>query len=138
MDVMERSFLRHRDGITHALASAGNDLRAQLKAVGRWLASQPPMDMARVIQVDAAGISPEDAARLSKLAYDALREPLVAALKRARDDEQIALRNLDMGALAFVTLVEVVHSVPSGGGRLPMDAYLDELIDMLLLGWMGR
>jgi AcrR family transcriptional regulator len=137
-DVMERSFRRHREGITQAIAGAGDGVRAQLRAVGRWLVSQPPMEMSRVIHADAAGIGSEEAAGLSQLAYEALREPLVAALRAARADDQIALRNLDMGALAFVTLVEVVHAVPGGMSAGQMEVYLDELIDMLMNGWVRR
>lgn len=138
LDVMERNLLRHREGITQAITIAGDDLRTQLKAVGRWLFSQPPMDMSRMIRVETSAIDPADAARLSQLAYDALREPLVAALRRARADGQIVLRNLDMGALAFLTMIEVVHSVPSGEQKLPTEVYVDELIEMLMHGWTGR
>ena len=138
IDVLETTLKRHRAGIADAIAGAGDDLRDQLRAVGRWLVSQPPLDMSRVIQMDASAIGAEAAARLSRLANDALREPLVAALRRARAHEQITLRNLDMAALAFLTLVEVVHRVPAGANKLPMEAYLDELIEMLMLGWVGR
>jgi len=94
--------------------------------------------MSRVIQADTNALGADNAVRLSRFAYDALREPLVAALERARADGHIMLRNLDMGALAFLTMVEVVHSVPSGGSRMLMDAYIDELIEMLMQGWEAR
>jgi len=138
MDVMERNLQRHREGIAAAISSAGEDLRAQLRAVGRWLISQPPVDMRRLILVDTKSIGESEAAHLSQLANVALREPLVAALGRARGDGQIALRNLDMGAVAFITMIEVVHGVQTGGSKMPMDAYIDELIDMLMNGWLGR
>jgi AcrR family transcriptional regulator len=138
MAVMERAFQRHREGITGAIAGAEPDIRSQLRAVGEWLVSQPPMNMSRVIQADTNALGADNAVRLSRFAYDALREPLVAALERARADGHIMLRNLDMGALAFLTMVEVVHSVPSGGSRMLMDAYIDELIEMLMQGWEAR
>jgi AcrR family transcriptional regulator len=138
LDVTERNLTRQRDGITHAISSAGDDVREQLRAVGRWLFSQPPMDMSFLIRVDAAVLGETEAARLSELADHSLRQPLVAALQRARDREQITLRNLDMGVLAFMTLVEVVHRVPSGMNTAQTDAYLDELIEMLMLGWAAR
>jgi AcrR family transcriptional regulator len=137
VEVMERNFLRHRDGITAALASS-DDLREQLRAVGRWLASQPPMDMSRVIYAVAQGIGEAEAARLATLAYNALREPLVAALQDARQQGHIAQRNLDMAALAYVTLIEVVHAAPIGMSKAQMNAYIDEVIDMLMNGWVGR
>lgn len=138
MAVMERTFQRHREGITHAIAGAESDIRSQLRAVGQWLVSQPPMNMSRVIQADTNALGEENAVRLSRFAYDALRDPLVAALEQARADGHITLRNLDMGALSFLTMVEVVHSVPSGGNRMLMDAYIDELIEMLMHGWEAR
>ncbi len=138
MAVMERNFQRHREGITRAIANAQPDIRSQFRAVGQWLISQPPMNMSRVIQADTNSIGEENALKLSRSAYEALREPLVSALDRARSEGHIALRNLDMGALAFLTMVEVVHSVPSGGSKLIMDAYIEELIDMLMRGWEVR
>ncbi|MCL4248476.1 MAG: TetR/AcrR family transcriptional regulator [Anaerolineae bacterium] len=138
LDVMERNLMRHREGIAAAIAGAGDDLRAQLRAVGRWLISQPPVDMRRLIRVDTRSISAAEAAHLSQLANAALREPLVAALGRARDAGLITLRNLDMGAVAFITMIEVVHGVQTSGNKMPMDAYIDELIDMLMNGWLGR
>lgn len=138
LDVMERNLMRHREGIAAAIAGAGDDLRAQLRAVGRWLISQPPVDMRRLIRVDTKSIGAAEAAHLSQLANAALREPLVAALGRARDAGLITLRNLDMGAVAFITMIEVVHGVQTSGNKMPMDAYIDELIDMLMNGWLGR
>jgi AcrR family transcriptional regulator len=138
MAVMERNLRRHREGILRALGQAEGDVRGQLRAVGQWLISQPPLNMSSVIQVDTQAIGAENAAHLSRMAYDALREPLVAALDAARTSGQITLRNLDMGALAFLTMIEVVHGVPSSGGKLLMDAYIDELIDMLMRGWEPR
>jgi AcrR family transcriptional regulator len=138
MAVMERAFQRHRAGITQAIAGAEPDIRHQLRAVGHWLVSQPPMNMSRVIQADTNALGSDNALRLSRFAYDALREPLVAALGQARADGRITLRNLDMGALTFLTMIEVVHSVPSSGGKMLMDAYIDELIEMLMRGWEVR
>ncbi|MDX2139409.1 MAG: TetR/AcrR family transcriptional regulator [Chloroflexota bacterium] len=138
LDVMERSFLRHQEGIEAAIAQAGEDVRAQLKAVGRWLVSQPPMDMKGVIHTSSVEIGEEQSARLSQLAYNALRQPLVKALAAARKREEISQRNLDMAALAFVTLIEVVHGIPVRMNAAQMDAYIDEVIEMLLMGWVGR
>ncbi|MCA9906333.1 MAG: TetR/AcrR family transcriptional regulator [Anaerolineae bacterium] len=138
LDVMERNLMRHRAGIAAAIAGASDDLRAQLRAVGRWLISQPPVDMRRLIRVDTKGIGAAEAAHLSQLANAALREPLVAALGHAREAGLITLRNLDMGAVAFITMIEVVHGVQASGNKMPMDAYIDELIDMLMNGWLGR
>jgi AcrR family transcriptional regulator len=138
LDVMERSFLRHQEGIEAAIAQAGDDVRAQLKAVGRWLVSQPPMDIKGVISTSSIEIGEEQSARLAQLAYNALRQPLVKALAAARKRDEISQRNLDMAALAFVTLVEVVHGIPVGMNASQMDAYIDEVIEMLLMGWVGR
>ena len=64
MDVMERNLMRHRAGIAAAIAGASDDLRAQLRAVGRWLISQPPVDMRRLIRVDTKSIGAAEAAHL--------------------------------------------------------------------------
>jgi AcrR family transcriptional regulator len=138
MAVMERNFERHRDGITDAIATAETEVRAQLRAVGRWLISQPPMNMTRVIHTESAAIGKEQATRLAQLAYEALRQPLVRALRAARERGEITQRNLDMAALSFVTLIEVVHGVPTGMNQAQMEAYIDEVIEMLMMGWVAR
>jgi AcrR family transcriptional regulator len=138
ISVMERNFQRHRQGITQAIAHADENIRAQLRAVGRWLTSQPPMNMTRVIHAETEAIGHEQAARLARLAYEALREPLVDALRTAKERGEIVQRNLDMAALSFITLIEVVHGVPARMNPEQMEAYIDEVIEMLMLGWSAR
>src|SRR5690348_6377925 len=45
VEVMRRSFHRHREGMAQAIADAGDDFSDQMNAVSTWIISQPPMDL---------------------------------------------------------------------------------------------
>ncbi|MBC8099532.1 MAG: TetR/AcrR family transcriptional regulator [Armatimonadetes bacterium] len=137
IEVMERNFVRHRAGITEAIAGAGGELRQQMYAVARWLVAQPPLDFSRMHQADMSEISQEQRERLMAMGYDAIRIPIVVALKQARNTGQIKpLPDLNLAAMAIVSLVGSVHNIPveySGGWQAQIGL---QLVDMLLDGWL--
>ena len=138
IEVLEHCFERHRQGLTAAIAGAGDDLQLQIYAVADWLVSQPPIDATRMVQADMPAIDAAHAERLMTLSYNALREPIVTALLPAQAAGQVNLPDLNMAAMALVRLVQSVHSIPP--------QYLDvapvqigrQLADMLLHGWLER
>jgi len=138
VEVMERSFHRHHAGLTDAIADAGDDIRAQVHGVARWLASQPPLDFTRMQQADMPAIAPQQAERLMQVAYDALRLPIVAALERATASGQIEVSDPDLAAMALVSLVQSVHAIPSAFRMVPLEHVGRQLADMLLDGWLKR
>lgn len=138
VEVMERNFQRHRAGMTRALEQAGDDLRAQMQAVSDWLLSQPPLDLVRMQQNDMPAIAPEQARRLIWLAYDALRLPLREVLAVAHDRGEIAVRDLDMAVMAFVSLIESIHGIPLEYVSVPRDRIAADMVHMLLDGWRTR
>jgi AcrR family transcriptional regulator len=136
IEVMERSFERHRAGLTDAIRQAGTDIRDQLRAVAAWLVAQPPLDLSRMAQADMEALDRADADRLMTLAYDALRLPIVEALEAASSAGLILWDDLDLAAMGLVSLAQSVHSVPfrmpdsmraSIGQRLA-DMYIDGLL----------
>ncbi len=140
VEVMERSLHRHRAGMEAAIAAAEPDLRTQLLDVAHWLLLQPPMNLARMTASDFPAISPDNAQKLSRLIFDSLRLPIVAALEQARARGVVDLPDLGLAAITFVTLVETIH-----GDNAPYLATLEEkqavivgLTDMLLNGWLAR
>jgi len=138
VEVMERNFARHLEGLTAAISGAGDDLRAQMYAVAEWLITQPPLDFGRMQQSDMREIGEEEANRLMEMGYNAMRLPIVAALKRARDTGTVAVSDANLAAMGLVNLVQSVHQLPSYFGQDARLKTSKQLVDMLLDGWLRR
>jgi hypothetical protein len=83
-------------------------------------------------------IGQEQAERLMEIAYDAMRIPIIAALEQATDAGLIKLHDLNMAAMAFVSLIQSVHNVPAQYGIDVRQRIGIELVDMILDGWLKR
>ncbi|MDX1991888.1 MAG: TetR/AcrR family transcriptional regulator [bacterium] len=138
MEVMERSFIRHRKGLEAAVAEAGEDLRAQVHAVARWFVAHPPMNMARMVDADIEVLSDEEQAHLMMLGYSALRDPITAFLEAAVERGEIVLSDVDLGAMALVSLVQGVHSIPGQWPEAMRQRVGQYVADMLLDGLRKR
>jgi AcrR family transcriptional regulator len=140
IEVLERNFNRHREGLTLAIQSAGDDLRAQMLAVMFWFFSQPPMDLARLYYADMPQIDPGQAERLIKLALDSMSIPVSAAIERANADRQVEIANPGLAAMSLVNLAQGVKAIPYSYVRTAerRERIGEEVIDMLLNGWRKR
>jgi len=138
VEVMQRNFKRHQQGLAQAVASAGDDLRQQMYAAAHWLVSQPPLDLSRMREADMAELDAQQRAALLTLAYDALRSPIVAAIKNAVHHGNASVQDYDVAALAFVSLIQSVHNVPDHYGADVRQQVGRQLVDMLLDGWLSR
>lgn len=140
VDVMTYSLQRHRVGMEAAIATAGPDLRDQMRAVAHWLLSQPPINLARMEASDLPAVSTENAQKLSLLIFDSLRLPLQAALEQAQTEGTVDLPNPGLAAITFTTLVETVHKQAESEPIIATEtaAIVEQLIDMLLHGWLKR
>jgi AcrR family transcriptional regulator len=138
VQVLERSFKRHQNGMEEAIQVAGDDVREQMQAVAHWLMSQPPVNIARMGESDFHAISPANAARLSQMIFDALRLPLTEALERAQKIDIVNLNNPGLAAITFVSLVEMIHGDNSPYMTGIKGMIIDQLIDMQLYGWLKR
>lgn len=140
IEVMERHFVRLRDGLNGVLASTVDDLGEQLRAIAGWLAQQPPIDLARIFNSDMLAIDQAQAQRLSMMAYDALREPLGAVLRSAVKRGVVDLPDIDLAAMALIGILQSVHSIPNSFVR--DDQHLIETArstaDLLLYGLLKR
>jgi TetR/AcrR family transcriptional regulator, cholesterol catabolism regulator len=136
VEVTERGFIRHRANIEQAMATA-TDLHGQLRAVARWLVSQPPMDLNRIVHADLPALSPGHAQRLAERGHDALLAPIERALAAARGRSEVRSVNETLVAGSFVALIGGLHT----GARLsgmPIEAMADEMVDVLLDGLRPR
>lgn len=141
IEVMERNFHRHREGLTRAIAGAGENLHEQMHAVSDWLVSQPPLDFMRMAHSDMPAIDSAHAERLSAMALEALSGPIMEALERAYTKGQIEVYDFGGAAMALVGLVQTVHSIPER--YLEADGVTHRelghrMTDMLLYGWVRR
>lgn len=140
IEVMERHFLRLRDGLENVLSGAPDDLREQLRAVAGWLALQTPIDLARIFNADMLEIDRTHAKRLSLLAYDAVREPIAGALRGAAAHGLVEVPDIDLAAIALIGILQSVHAMPLT--YVHDDQHLVEtaqaIADLLLNGLLKR
>jgi len=140
VEVLERNFQRHREGLTQAIQNAGEDIRQQMLAVMGWFLSQPPMDLARLYYADMPQIDPAQAERLMRLALDAMSIPVCSAIEAANEAGQIAIANPFMAAMTLVNLAQGVKLIPASYlSKVERRAEISaEVVDMLLNGWRKR
>ncbi len=140
VDVMERSFRQHREGLTNAIIEAGDDFRAQIHAIAAWFATHRPIDLGRMVRSDMPELAPENARKLTEWSLDALRMPISAVIRNGIKKGHILVPDIDFAAMGLVALVQSIHNIPRT--YLPDE---DDVIkaakaaaDMLLDGWYRR
>ncbi|HEY8601264.1 MAG TPA: TetR/AcrR family transcriptional regulator [Thermomicrobiales bacterium] len=138
VEVTERGLQRHQAGLEAALATA-TGIRAQLRAAARWLLSQPPMNLSRLVRSDLPAIAREHADRLLATSYTTLFAPIERALRDADRSAEIRLHNPILLAATFISLIEGIWDADYVGAVRHTHAEMaDELIDVLLDGLRPR
>jgi AcrR family transcriptional regulator len=138
VEVTERNFARHRQGIVEAIAGASSDVRACLYAVAGWLVSQPPMDLLRMVHADIPSLNPEHAQRISSLAFNSIIQPVARVLEDAQHRNEIGKLNVLLIAGAIITMIEGLHAVPPQAIETNLETMAHEVIDALLDGMLTR
>ncbi len=108
--VTERGLQAHREGLEQAIAGAGASLEAGLRAVLQWLASHPPVDLARMLLADFPAISEEHRKRLIELALDCLVRPIENLLQAAQQRGEGRSVDTRFAALAILSTAEAMHA----------------------------
>jgi AcrR family transcriptional regulator len=141
VEVTARALARHRLVLEQTLVEAGPNLRAQLLAVTRWLLSQPPIDLARMVRSDMPAIAPEQARCLTRAALEALVVPLEQAFAAARERGEItfpaAYRRERLLAASFLAIVDTLRVAERFAHRSAEDM-VASMIDVLLDGLYPR
>jgi AcrR family transcriptional regulator len=146
IEVVERTFQTHHDGITTLLQANSGALRPALVAVAGWLLSHPPMDLMRMTMSDMTELEPTESARLSMQALDMLVKPLRDTIQAAIERGEIAPVDAGVVAPTLVSCIETIHAIPEhvftvtpgdwrGRTRLEM---AECIIDILLKGLLPR
>ncbi|MEM8535450.1 MAG: TetR/AcrR family transcriptional regulator, partial [Chloroflexota bacterium] len=105
VEVTERGLTRHRHGIEEAVAKVPVNLRAQLRAVARWLLSQPPLDLVRMTRSDMPAIDPANAYKLSRHAYESLLYPVEQLVQKAYERGETRMVSTKLFAGTFLTAI---------------------------------
>lgn len=140
IDIMERIFRQHSAGLTRVIIEAGDDLRTQVHAIAEWFATQPPVDLGRMVRSDITKINPADAERLLTMSLESLRVPIAAAIRHARKKGLLDVEDADFAAMGLVALLQSVHNIPSEyrGSQENFIKIARSTADMLLFGWFKR
>jgi AcrR family transcriptional regulator len=138
IEVIERNLERHRTGMARVCAEAGEDLRGKLRAVGKWLMSQPPMEIGRLQNTDFTYLDEVKSVDLSTKVFNALVEPIGEFLRQFQADGTLELDDPEGAAICFVVLVESLHGVPLQYDNKTPEMVIDQIIEMLLRGWLKR
>ena len=138
MEVTERNFQRHRQGLTNAIRQAPQQIEAQLYAAADWLLSQPPMDIVRLNDADLPEIEPAHAARLSDMALTSLILPLLQALEQAQQRGEIDHPDLRLIAGGLLGMIESLFAVPTPALKQSRQEMAHVLIDAFLDGLRRR
>lgn len=138
VEVVERGFDRHRNGLETAITEAGDALDARLNAVAGWLLSQTPINYSRMSSSDMPAISAEHAARLMDVGYHALLVPLENIFKDAQASGEIGERDFTMLAGIFLSIISGIQAVPVEMSAAQQRDSAKEMIDVLLYGLKVR
>jgi AcrR family transcriptional regulator len=134
IEVTERNIRRHGAGLDAAILRAGEALRARLRAAARWLLSQPPMDLLRMVHADLAAIPAEEARRIMNLVHELLIQHLHALFDAARAAGEIGDCDTGLMAGGLIGMVESLHAIPEFALRRSREELAFELVDTLLKG----
>lgn len=138
VEVTERAMERHAEGMRRAIAGAPEDVEEQLKAIARWMLSQPPIDMARMVRSDMVEIEESQRHRLMQTALRSLILPIEAVFERGIDRE--GLRDVGHSRLlasSFLSIIEAIQVSVRFSSR-PPEGMADEMIGIMMNGLRPR
>ena len=134
VEVAQRAFERHRQGMVRALAEAGPDFARQLQAVADWFATQPEMNLGSMMHSDMPALSEEQARYLGQVAYDCLFEPLHNAFIAAHERGEIRYINPNVLTGSFLAILDGMSYSTRSMDRPSREEMIADVISVLLDG----
>lgn len=138
VEVTERAMSRHAEGMRATISAAPEDVECQLRAIARWMLSQPPIDMARMVRSDMVEIDEAHRHRLMQTALRSLVLPIEAVFDRGIDRE--GLRHMGRSRLlasSFLSIIEAIQVSVRFSSRSP-EEMADEMVSILMDGLRPR
>ena len=133
-----RVFRRHQAGVQMAIEQNQPSLAAQLQAVAKWFASQPPVHLSGMMHADMPALSAVQAAALSQVAYHSMFTPLRQMFIAAQARNEIRVLHPDLLAGSFLALMDGLHYGQNRPGARSKSVIIDEIITLLLDGLRPR
>ncbi|TVR77557.1 MAG: TetR/AcrR family transcriptional regulator [Sphaerobacteraceae bacterium] len=138
VEVTERAMQRHAVGMRTTIAEAPENAECQLKAIARWMLSQPPIDMARMVRSDMVEIEEAQRHRLMQTALRSLILPIEGVFDRGIEREHLkSMGHSRLLASSFLSIIEAIQVSVRFSSRRPEDM-ADEMIDILMDGLRPR
>ncbi len=134
LEVVGRVFDRHRAGVEAAIAVAGPDLRAALRSVAAWLASQPSINFLGMMYADLPALSQEAAKQVSETTFRAMYTPLSAAFVAAQERGEIRAVYPSLLAGYFISLMDGITFSLTQQNHVPRPVLVEEAIRLMLDG----
>jgi AcrR family transcriptional regulator len=138
IEVSERGFHRHRQGLEEAIASAGSDLREQLRGAARWILAHPMPDLGRMSHSDMPEIGETHARRLMQIAFESAMLPVAAIFQRGYERGEFHSKETILLAGAFISVMTSISNLPAHFTRQPKMEMAETVIDLFLRGLLPR
>jgi AcrR family transcriptional regulator len=135
VEVTQRSFEQHRQGLQSALDQAGSSLESRLLAAAHWFTSQPAMNLLGMMHADMPALSDANHQQLNRLAAESLFHPLTQTFAAAIQRGEIRPMQPDLLAGAFLALMDgIAYSSNHQPGTPPRGVMAEGIISILLDG----
>lgn len=137
VEVMERAFRRHYEGMKRALGEVEPRLPVQLNALAVWLLSEPPLDIVRLARSDLPALSEENSRKLYDLGNTMFMQPIREVFQAAYQRGEIRVVDIEVIATAFLTVIETLHEMHRYKG-IPKEVLAQDVIEVLFEGLRRR
>ena len=135
VEVSVRTFERHKEGMSRALAKAEPQLKAQLQGASRWMIDHAPLGLLAMLQNDMPELTKEHAMGLEGQLMTSLWQPLTQVFEAAKERGEIRMVDADTFVGAFISMMDgLTYIGTTNVATRPMEEVADELIDMMLNG----
>ena len=136
IEVMNRSMEEHKRGLDLA-AAWGRTLEEKLVSMGRWLLSQPAINLQRIIESDLMEIDPLQRSPLERASYGSLMGPIMQVLSEAEARGETVWHSKELVAAAFITITGTIQSA-ARFTNTTREEMLREMVHILLEGLTPR
>lgn len=138
-EVVDRHMTHQREGLEKIMASAPEQLDAQLGAITDWLVEQAPVDLMRMVRSDAMQISETYAEELIQQVDQSMMQPIIKVIRaaQARGEVRRIIPEMVAGMLLALTNWAVYFDSTSRFDR-SSKVMMRQVIDLLLNGMIER
>lgn len=133
--VIEEVFEEYQERLNVLIDETEDDLKAQIAAVAKWYASQPPIDFIRFVNQELPAIDPQSSEKLLNRSFNANMIPIKRILDQAATRGEIDKNSVSHAGMIFGA-IQSLHHVPFDlDYRLSL---VDKLVDLLVDGLKKR